>query len=1114
MIHDSNGHLFKFDLASKRQTLVFSFNAGQMRGVSTASADNACATIGEDGVVRLWDFVAQKEFYSRKFLGAGTCVDWLTLGFNHNMRVVAAGFEDGCVRVVHFSKEKIVLTTAYKVHNNRVQTLKFSPDGETCVILAQNGDFFFFKISLKDRRAVFEPYAYYPSKMAINSLCWNRNSSHLLMSTQLGTVVELEVPRIEDCDFSETFLVKAPEMKSFTIMMMMSQKPKKDMSNKMAFLLDEKVEEVEVEWDAAPITSAVYLDEEEGTFICSVEGLFAGKLYTCKFGEERPLAGVDCSKSRKLMMEISEDRKYLQVGSENGEVSLHPLEMLEISMTCKMHDQDDGVVNGICLNLQKTALLSTSCDGTLNVKAMDYSFLERVLKIRKDMKMEKEKLKADRGSESSEGDYSVDGEAANGEGEEEQELPSGEQGAAGAQDEGEEEEDWDSSSEEEIDTIVWPEVSIPPLETGIDDRFFVDEPEDLEDVDDILDAGIYSIQEEKLKAEEDKRRELAEIHKQKMRENIENLRQEFTTLRKQNVTLEEFFRLEESSFTIDMEYHQMLVDRVEDMRSEAVKDMAWSIERSILRTKKLRDFFLKELEVDRFSVCGFRRTIVVTTFKVKSRSEYFQRWQKENAELTQDQEREQMIEDEQMEETVVRALEEDTENDIWGGKNVKNMSKDLYLQKKKELLRTQFAKESKEKFTIERMKVEKAKRMVKRKDLAAKKPKQTDLEDDRNLEIKKANENMGDYKLKCDPYFEVQFDQQMTVSKQRRVITMVEEFIYTVRMDFNKSIIEMRSQRAQIFEWIRETNTRIRVINSELGVEEDLFEPVYNEDIEFPERIYIVKDEEVKAFAKERKEQEKRAKKGRFAQEEAEVQVEGVVGGDTNPNDTTVLNVTVNTTGGAVQEGQKGPASQARQELNYRVRDNVRDRMTEALEEERMISKLRLETEKSILLDKIEHEIRSFDCELEILSTTKTQLEYEIKLAAMKVITFFQELIVLEAHEEKDKIFLKELAEQKEQLKQKNSDRSTLLLQSKEQNEQLRNKLNNMRDAEHKYHQKIDKDKAEADNIYAAYKEYKKTSDERGQDDDRQSTDAEMNEADDVSSRPLSRGSSRARPSN
>eukprot|EP00360_Condylostoma_magnum_P000778 CAMPEP_0168314132 /NCGR_PEP_ID=MMETSP0210-20121227/6527_1 /TAXON_ID=40633 /ORGANISM="Condylostoma magnum, Strain COL2" /LENGTH=65 /DNA_ID=CAMNT_0008279167 /DNA_START=2139 /DNA_END=2336 /DNA_ORIENTATION=+ len=51
---------------------------------------------------------------------------------------------------------------------------------------------------------------------------------------------------------------------------------------------------------------------------------------------------------------------------------------------------------------------------------------------------------------------------------------------------------------------------------------------------DIQDTSIYSIQMDKLRTDEDRKKELAELKKQKKREEIEALRKEFESLLREN----------------------------------------------------------------------------------------------------------------------------------------------------------------------------------------------------------------------------------------------------------------------------------------------------------------------------------------------------------------------------------------------------------------------------------------------------------------------------------------------------------------------------------------------------------------------------------------------------
>jgi len=77
-------------------------------------------------------------------------------------------------------------------------------------------------------------------------------------------------------------------------------------------------------------------------------------------------------------------------------------------------------------------------------------------------------------------------------------------------------------------------------------------------------------------------------------------------------------------------------------------------------------------------------------------------------------------------------------------------------------------------------------------------------------------ENIGDYKLKSSSDYEVPDKERMNMSKQKKHILLLEKFIYSVKMDFNKSIEKLREKKLQTIEKIKNTNIRIGEINSEL----------------------------------------------------------------------------------------------------------------------------------------------------------------------------------------------------------------------------------------------------------------------------------------------------------
>lgn len=65
---------------------------------------------------------------------------------------------------------------------------------------------------------------------------------------------------------------------------------------------------------------------------------------------------------------------------------------------------------------------------------------------------------------------------------------------------------------------------------------------------DILDPSKYSIQQDKLKSEEDRRRELAEKKKDGVRDQIKDLRNEFMKVREKNVKAEAHLQITDDDF--------------------------------------------------------------------------------------------------------------------------------------------------------------------------------------------------------------------------------------------------------------------------------------------------------------------------------------------------------------------------------------------------------------------------------------------------------------------------------------------------------------------------------------------------------------------------------------
>ena len=89
-------------------------------------------------------------------------------------------------------------------------------------------------------------------------------------------------------------------------------------------------------------------------------------------------------------------------------------------------------------------------------------------------------------------------------------------------------------------------------------------------VDDILHTDAYSIQEAKLKADEDRRRELAEMKKKSLREQVQELMREYEDLMQANEAAEKGKRISKEELSLDPEIQEIL-DKQNDNRVEIAR---------------------------------------------------------------------------------------------------------------------------------------------------------------------------------------------------------------------------------------------------------------------------------------------------------------------------------------------------------------------------------------------------------------------------------------------------------------------------------------------------------------------------------------------------------------
>ena len=104
-----------------------------------------CATVGEDGNIKFWDYVKGETLAQKQFNGSANCIDLLRRSEMNRGRVAAVGYDSGIIRVVSINERAIEMNCVFKAHDAPVVKLAYAPSQTMLVTAARNGEIFFFE---------------------------------------------------------------------------------------------------------------------------------------------------------------------------------------------------------------------------------------------------------------------------------------------------------------------------------------------------------------------------------------------------------------------------------------------------------------------------------------------------------------------------------------------------------------------------------------------------------------------------------------------------------------------------------------------------------------------------------------------------------------------------------------------------------------------------------------------------------------------------------------------------------------------------------------------------------------------------------------------------------
>jgi len=992
VIQDANCGLYQLWTASWDVEKILDVHAGPVTSVISCPYEgHSSITGGMDGTVRTWDVLNRENIVTKKFNSGVTSLVWAPATVDATQNTVVCGFDDGCVRVLKRYSGAFRLMKTIKPHTATVTNVKISPDGS--VLATASSDKTLFFLAIEGHGSRFSPLGFVPLDHPAISLNWSNDSRYLLLASG-SEVIQFSRPEADQFlgqDSSrDTYAIELPCRKFRP--KIAYQEPDADSDYEED--TEEGAEAKPIEPPVREITypeekiSAVLPSDQNGMFYICIDGGSEKypderyeTLYECNFIQEEPLRKIHLNEGVGTVsfLGFSQTQKFLLVGSRNGNVQMRPVSDLEFFLQMKSHDGDDGAVSAICTTFDDRILLSTGQDGNFFAHTVDGdAALARAdrahqEKIREMLDWEKEapqrarELRRKNRKKKKEYDDAIergDDDVPDYEPEVERPAP---------------------FSKKDIEQL---RSSLDPREIVVTVQPPQEMPEELEpkneldlDAEDITDSGTYSIEEAKLKQEEDDRMTEAEKKKQLVRQEIQDLRKEFQFMLKKNSILEPSQQLEREAFELDPKLRKQLEQEAEEKIAQVEKELAWVSEKHDLALKKLRKKFLDDLIVEHIRLKSFRTNTTVTCFRTPDLPPFLRESIQQVHEMIDTEEKNRREKDANRANSGEGDADDGLTSSRSAGAAAKKGATGPVQAKKVDSKGKSTNKKGGEAENRRKARAERKKQLEK---LKASKP-DKNVDDPMDVAaINYAERNMGDYKLKSDPNYVVPEHQRVNAERKRRQMVLLQESVHFIKMGFNERFLAMRDLKARMIKNIKKDNVRLRELNGLLEItDNELYEPELDSS-EWPEHRELYTQDDLLEFQSKTSGSKTSATEAKTSKSKAQ---------DSKSNDSKVQQ-----TG---DQKELSPMEVHEERLAMVPKSDM-----EVAEEK--VARNLLQHERETLLEKIEFAIWTFDQALAKLRREKFKLDTDLKTTDLKVLTLYQELHLLKDFEESEnKLFFK-----------------------------------------------------------------------------------------------------------
>ena len=563
----------------------------------------------------------------------------------------------------------------------------------------------------------------------------------------------------------------------------------------------------------------------------------------------------------------------------------------------------------------------------------------------------------------------------------------------------------------------------------------------------------YSLQEEKIKAVEDRKEEEADNFKKDIRAKLADIRQRYNNLKHENDTLPPFYRVPAEKLTFDENFSQYVKNQVAESIEEALKDVEYAKKVSDLKVHKLRQYFIEPLSDLLFGVSKISTNAPVYSFKLKKLTRYIQN---ELDKINTAIEKETETEDD------IAASNDNVEADR-GAKTKELIAKLKSIKAKQQenknvdyyqLMKSQIKEECRPYEGVDELREYKKQITKELKGLKRKGP--TITSSNYNKEIEEARKNFGNFVLKDSEEYRVSEENRINVSNLETHILLVEKFIYNSAKMFNNTLKELRGEKKDIMARMDRANIELRDISHKLGCKFEPFKYWFDRRLEYPETKWEVTEAELEHYCEYRNK----------ADDPDHCILQAIK--TKNSKDMSLVSATDEL--GLIDEKMMKVTNPGRKV--YRPAH---------LPKSKRIEQIRLTSTKEQIETELKKRICDFDTKVQWAIDERVKLDTEIKMAEMRAYELYRELLEIEVYEEQDQGLTQELFNHRETLKIWNTKKLTNTAKLKEIDTKEQALFEETEELREEYEEKVfPTNKEKSDFIYSYFRQMHKTNNQEG----------------------------------